>query len=265
MEQKLSVKIYLQNLQKSIPLVWLEKAQYIHSWLIYKWLLVSGSQALVCSGKSVMVFSPHQDDETFGCGGLIAHKRENNIPVTVVFVTDGRGTKSLNVDSQNEIIQTRQREAIAALTILGVEASNIHFLSKPDGNLSLMDDGEHQQTISQIAELINHYQPQQVYVPHKKDCHRDHEATYKLVKEAIQQAKINVEIFQYSVWLFWRAPIFILLKFQDIADAYKLSIVPVQDKKKRAIAAYASQITNLPRGFIKQFLSSYEIFFKSEI
>ncbi|HEY9799222.1 MAG TPA: PIG-L family deacetylase [Leptolyngbyaceae cyanobacterium] len=264
MKPKLSIKVYLQHLQKLIPISWLEKVQYIHYWLLYKWVLFGGSKPLLCSEKSAMVFSPHQDDETFGCGGMIAYKRENNIPVTVVFVTDGKGSKAINVDWQNQIIQTRKQEAIAALGILGVEVSKIHFLSKPDGNLGELDHAEYQKTIYEITELINHYQPEEIYVPHKKDCHRDHEATYKLVKTAIQQMKFNVEVFQYPVWLFWRAPIFIFLKLQDIADAHNLSIVSVQDKKKRAIAAYASQINNLPQGFIKQFLATHEIFFKSE-
>ncbi|BCL38608.1 PIG-L deacetylase family protein [Nostoc sp. MS1] len=262
MKQKFSIKIYLQHLQKLIPLIWLEKAQYIHSWLLHKWLLFGNSKQLSCSEKSIMVFSPHQDDETFGCGGMIAHKRERNIPVAVVFITDGKGS-SVDEDVQNQIIQTRQQEAIAALKILGVEVSNIHFLAKPDGNLPELNDEEHQQTIHEITELVNHYQPGEIYVPHKKDCHRDHEATYTLVKTAIQQAKINVDIFQYPVWLFWRAPIFILLKLQDIASAYKFPIASVKDKKKRAIASYVSQINNLPTGFIQQFLNSHEIYFKS--
>ncbi len=35
------------------------------------------------------MFSPHQDDEAFGCGGMIALKSEQGIPVVVVFLTDG--------------------------------------------------------------------------------------------------------------------------------------------------------------------------------
>ncbi len=36
-----------------------------------------------------IVFAPHQDDETLGCGALIAHKRNDGQPVHVVFLTDG--------------------------------------------------------------------------------------------------------------------------------------------------------------------------------
>jgi LmbE family N-acetylglucosaminyl deacetylase len=209
-----------------------------------------------------MVFSPHQDDETFGCGGMIAHKREQGIPVVVVFLTDGQG--SGGSDTKNTIVQIRKQEALEALAILGVKASEIHFLDKPDGTLQDLNNDEQQEIISRVAQLIQYYQPEEIYVPHRKDCHRDHEATYELVKVAMAANNTRVELLQYPIWLFWRAPLFILLKLQDLAAAYCFSITLVQEKKNRAIASYRSQIKSLPRGFMKRFLGSYEIFFKVE-
>ena len=127
--------------------------------------------------------------------------------------------------------------------------------------MSDLNNQEKQQIISQVAGLIQYYQPDQIYVPHRKDCHRDHEATYQLIKTAIAENAIKVELLQYPIWLFWRAPLFILLKLQDIAGAYCFDITSVQENKKQAIACYTSQINSLPRGFIQQFLSCYEIFF----
>lgn len=260
----MNVKIYLQQLRKLIPNSWLEHLQYIHSSLIGRWILRWGSKPLAFSQKSVMVFSPHQDDETFGCGGMIALKREQGIPVVVVLLTDGGGAVSSDIGSQNAIIQIRKKETVTALSILGVESSEIHFLDKPDGKLRDLNREERQQTIVEVAELLRYYQPGEVYVPHRKDCHKDHEATYEIVKEAIAQAKITVELLQYPIWLFWRAPLFILLKLHDIAAAYRLTIGSVQDKKTRAIASYPSQIQCLPRGFIQRFLWTEEIFFKEK-
>ena len=256
------IKTHLQQLQKLIPAIWLEQVQYIHSSLLCGWILQGGSKPLAFSHKSAMVFSPHQDDETFGCGGMIAQKREFGISVVVVFLTDGRG--SGDFDSQNKIVQIRQQEAVKALEILGVESSKIYFLEKPDGHLQNLTYEERQQTIEQVAELIKIYQPEEVYVPHRKDCHKDHEATFELVKVAITKTGLVTELLQYPIWLFWRAPLFILLKLQDIAAAEYYSITPVQQKKNRAIASYSSQIESLPRGFVKRFLCSYEIFFKTE-
>lgn len=257
------IKITLMKLQKIIPNKLLNTIQYIHASLLAKWILLYGSKPLEFSQASAMVFSPHQDDETLGCGGMIARKREQEIKVTVTFLTDGRGSHGTDPNIQNQIIQIRKQESLKALGILGVSPSDIHFLDKEDGSLPDLNPEDKQQTISQISQLLKHYQPGEVYVPHRKDCHRDHEATYYLVKEAIAQSGIKVQLLQYPIWVFWRAPLFILLKLKDIRSAYRLSITTVQEKKKRAIAAYTSQMETLPPGLIKRFLSSEEIFFHS--
>ncbi|MDB9473505.1 PIG-L deacetylase family protein [Dolichospermum circinale] len=253
----------LTSLEKIIPNKLLNQMQYIHCSLVSWWILNWGSQPLKFSEKSAMVFAPHQDDETFACGGMIARKKEQGIPVAIAFLTDGRGSHGVNLDIQN-LIHIRQQESLTALGILGVNSSEIHFLNYQDGSLSTLDLEVKQQIITEISELLKLYQPGEVYLPHRKDCHRDHEATYSLVKEAINQAGMTTEIFQYPIWIFWRSPLFILLKLQDIAAAYRFSITSVKEKKQKAITAYPSQIQMLPYGFIKRFLNSEEIFFKSE-
>jgi N-acetylglucosamine malate deacetylase 1 len=261
----MNVKRILQKSQKLLPGRWLYEIQNLHSNLMFRWILRLKSQPLILSQKSAMVFSPHQDDETFGCGGMIALKRKQGVPVSVVFLTDGQGNGGLKVNSKDKIIEIRKQEAEAALQILGVEANQIHFLDKQDGTLQYLHSDSKQKTIEQIIQLLIDCQPEEVYVPHRKDCHCDHEATYALVKEAIALSKIQVELLQYPIWMFWRAPLFIILKLKDVAAARRLSIAPVQLLKEQAIASYCSQLESLPRGFIKRFLSSYEIFFKVEL
>lgn len=260
----MSYKKSLKKIEKLVPNSWLYKMQYIHSNLLVRWILGSGSKPLTFNHKSAMVFSPHQDDETFGCGGMIALKREQGIPVVVAFLTDGQGSVGEDSQMKDKIVQIRKQEAVTALRILGVEPSEIYFLEKTDGTLQDLEGLQREQTIDQLAELLNKYKPEEVYVPHRKDSHQDHEAAYTLVKEAIAQTKIEVDLLQYAIWLFWRSPLFIMLKLQDIAAAYRLPIAAVQEKKNRAIASYSSQIDSLPPGFIKRFLGSYEIFFKVE-
>jgi LmbE family N-acetylglucosaminyl deacetylase len=257
-----SIKDNLKNLQRLIPPEWLYFLQNIHSKLLSTWIVKHGSQPLTVSQKSAIVFSPHQDDETLGCGGMMAQKRQLGIPVAVVFLTDGQGGIASEADKR-KVIQIRKQESLKALSILGVNPSDIYFLDKIDGGLKDLDSQAKQQTIDQISELIRLYKPGEIYVPHYKDCHQDHEATFKLVKEAIAQTKVNTELLQYPIWLFWRAPLFILLKLSDITTAYHLSIASVQEKKQQAIAAYSSQVQNLPSGFLKRFLSLDEIFFKA--
>lgn len=261
----MNAKRVLQKIEKLLPSGWLYQVQNVHSALMFRWILRVQSQPQILSQKSAMVFSPHQDDETFGCGGMIALKRKQEIPVTVVFLTDGQGNGGLEVNSKEKIIEIRQQEAKAALKILGVEANRIHFFNQLDGSLQSLNDELKQKTIEQIIKLLEDCQPEEVYVPHRKDCHCDHEATYALVQEAIAQSSIEVELLQYPIWMFWRAPLFIILRLKDIAAPRRLSIASVQVLKEQAIASYRSQLQTLPHGFVKRFLSSYKIFFKVEL
>jgi N-acetylglucosamine malate deacetylase 1 len=252
----------LRGLKKIIPQQLLDRIKYLHSYLLNKWIVNCRSEILGASHKTAMVFSPHQDDETFGCGGMISLKREHGIPVAVVFLTDGRGCGGSQPLPEEKIIKMREQEAVTALQILGVKSSEIHFLQKPDGQLQNLESEDKRKTIAEVVELIKLYKPEEIYLPHAKDSHKDHQATYELVKEAITQAEIAVEILQYPIWLFWESLLFVQFKFDDIADAYRLSISSVQEQKNRAITAYRSQLECLPQGFVELFLGSYEIFFK---
>jgi LmbE family N-acetylglucosaminyl deacetylase len=257
-------KATLKQIQQLIPIHWLRLLQKLHANLVSRWILTWGSTPLTVSKKSALVFSPHQDDETFGCGGMIALKREQEIPVNVVFLTDGRGSHGLEAQTQHQIIQIRQQESLKALGILGVEAANIYFLDHPDGSLQKLDFPNKQKIITEIIALLNSCQPGEVYVPHRLDSHQDHEATYELVKAAIAQIGMKVELLEYPIWLFWRAPLFIMLKWQHLTAAHRLAIPSVQEKKQQAIAIYNSQHQVLPHGFIQQFIKPMEIFFKTE-
>lgn len=259
----------IRDFKKFVPDNLLERLRYLHYKLASKWIINFYSQDLEISQKSALVFSPHQDDETFGCGGMISLKRQQQTPVTVVFLTDGHKCGSYKDISSEEIIQIREQEALKALAILGVESSDILFLKKPDCQLKNLIHEEREETISQIMELLKTHKPEEVYVPHHQEGHPDHQATYELVHTALlrlnSQEKIAVELIQYPIWLFWSSPLFIQLSLQDIAAAKRLVISTVKDKKRQAIAAYKSQFQCLPGNFINLFLGGYEIFFKTKL
>ncbi len=241
------------------------KLRGFHSDIIFYWLIYSKSQPLICNQKSAMVFSPHQDDETLGCGGMIALKRKHRVPVKVVFLTNEQSFYIGNLQNKvDELIQVRKQEAIAALNILGVAPPEIHFFEQPDGTLQNLSSEQQQCVVEQLARLLQLHKPEEVYVPHRKDRHADHEETYKLVRTAIAQSRIQVELLQYPIWLFWQAPLFFSLKLQELTGAYRLSIHAVQDQKRQAFATYCSQ-HYLNRGFLRHFLGAYEIFFKAEL
>ncbi|MDF5725736.1 MAG: PIG-L family deacetylase [Rhizonema sp. PD37] len=238
------------------------KLRSIYADLLSRWIFYFKSQPLAVGKKSAMVISPHQDDETLGCGGLIALKRSLGVPVEVVFLTDGRYGRP-NWITPETIVDVRQQEAVKALNILGVASSQAHFLEQTDNSLQDLSNDQRQYIIERLVQRLLSFMPEEIYVPHRKDIHSDHEAAYQLVKEAIAASGIESELLQYPIWMFWQNPLSFNLKYKDIADAYRLEIAAVQDKKKQAIETYQSQIPGLTSGFLARFFLPYEIFFKS--
>ncbi|MBO3458292.1 PIG-L family deacetylase [Aetokthonos hydrillicola Thurmond2011] len=233
----------------------------IYSKLLFNFILYK-SRPLTVSHKSAIVFAPHQDDETFGCGGTIALKCASGIPVKVVFLTDGKHSKPDSIQPE-EIVNIRQKEAVNALKTLGMTPSEIHFLGHADGTLKHLSNEQRQQIIKQLAELLKSFRPQEVYVPHHHDKHPDHEATYNLVHDAIASSDTELQILQYPIWMLWQNPLSFHLNLQDISSSYRISIASVQNQKKQAIASYRSQITTLPPGLLNRFSSQFEIFIRS--
>ncbi|AKG24755.1 hypothetical protein IJ00_20085 [Calothrix sp. 336/3] len=224
--------------------------------------LKSKSQQITSTNKKAIVFAPHEDDETFGCGGAIAIKRSQGIPVKVVFITDGRYGRPSWITPDN-IISHRQQEATDALNVLGVTPEDIYFLSQEDSKLSDLSPESHQELVTKIQEIIKNFQPEEVYVTYQYDKHADHQASYNIVTEAIAKSGISVEILQYPIWGFWQNPLLHKLKKQDLARTYHLPIHQVHQQKLKAINSYKSQTPGLPPSMVEQAASDYEIFFKT--
>ncbi|CAM3418620.1 LmbE-related protein [Deinococcus saxicola] len=99
-------------------------------------------------GQRILILSPHPDDETLCCGGLIAGAALAGAQVDVVWATAGDGfefaaslsNRTLDPgDSQMRALgQTRAQEALRAAAALGIPASRTVMLGYPDGGLSAL-------------------------------------------------------------------------------------------------------------------------------
>ena len=226
---------------------------------------------MALSQKSAMVFAPHPDDETLGCGGMLALKGEQGSPVSVVFLTDGQGSHRNHPRiTPDQLKSIRHQEAVEALTILGVSLKHIHFLGRIDGHLPNLSQTEYQETVDQIVHLLCTFRPQEAYVPYRHDCNQDHEAAYLLVQAAISRAGLAIDVLQYPIWSKWY-PWRFDLRSSELANAHRLPIGRVLDRKTRAFQSYRSQYmplppdseSSLPPYFVNLFLKSNEIFFKT--
>lgn len=93
------------------------------------------AQPSLGSYKKVLILAPHQDDESIGCGGLMAKLYCQGTRLRVLYTTDGRQA-NLGM-SEEESIQLRNREAKRALSIVRAEfrqlsIDNKRFVIRPN-------------------------------------------------------------------------------------------------------------------------------------
>lgn len=147
--------------------------------------------------RPAIVFSPHQDDETLGCGGTILRKKRAGASVHLVFLTNGSGSHRRFIPDR-EMEKIRLAEAKAASQILGVEENQVHFLGYPDGRLKRFEI----EATETISALLAEIRPEEVFVPYAYEPPTDHAATYQIVVAALQKTDIPVMLYEYPIW-FW--------------------------------------------------------------
>lgn len=138
--------------------------------------------------RKVLVFVPHPDDETLGCGGTLA-RLAPLCPVKVVLVTDGSGAGGLP-DGAGAV---RQGEFVRALARLGVTDSL--QLNQPDGAFDGSPDLKRQ-----IQQLLDAYQPDWVILPSPLDYHRDHVRIAAFLEPLCRRAGSVEQLLFYEVW-----------------------------------------------------------------
>jgi len=221
---------------------------------------------MVLDTGRTLVLAPHADDETLGCGGMIALKRAAGASVHIVFLTDGGKKTPGNGLSENlapgEYTRIRKCEALSATALLGIPADAVEFWEYPDGNLRHPCERHAEELIERFKILLQRYRPNELYVPHRHDTHPDHEATYELVQKAVDASGIPVRTLQYAIWRWWISP----LKGtpRDLQWAWRLPIAIARRKKLRAILKYRSQTEFFPHGLFWRFFLPFELFYEVE-
>jgi len=207
-------------------------------------------------GATVIII-PHPDDESLGCGGLLALLRQAGQPVAAVLTSDGSMSHPHSQDfSAVARRELRYAELRHALSVLGVEESddNVRYLHLPDGRLPTEGQPGFAEAAARLADFLREKQPATVLVPWRRDPHPDHRATSQLTAAALAQLAQPPRRLEYVVWAWERAAPEDLPR-ADEATGFQLDITPVLAQKQRAIRAHRSQlapgtITDDPSGFL---------------
>lgn len=209
--------------------------------------------AQLASFGATTIVAPHPDDESLGCGGLIALLRRLAVPVSILVTSDGTGSHPNSRAYPPEALRDlRESEAVAAVRELGVSPGMVTFLRLPDTKVPHPGDARFQPAVDLCVGAFQRQKPETVVVPWRRDPHIDHRATWHIVDRAVTSLDYEVRIIEYAIWL-W-----------DLGEAgdrpapsemrgWRLDISSVLDCKLAAIAAHRSQTTDLinddPNGF----------------
>lgn len=120
--------------------------------------------------KRCLVLAAHADDETIGCGGLIAALSDGGCDVTIAVATDGTSAQYAGDDMARK---RRSQQLHDAAGILGV--SNIFQGTFPDMRL---DTIEHIALNRWVEAIVAETQPQLVLTHGPSDVNRDHVAIF---------------------------------------------------------------------------------------
>lgn len=226
-------------------------------------------------GGPLVVVAPHPDDETLGCGGLVALLARRGATIRTVFLTDGeashRGHPSL---APSALAHRRRAEALAALASLGIlepERSTL-FLGGPDGRLDRLPAGEYLRLQRAITDVIRLIGPATVLAPYRLGGSTEHTAAYALTRAACAAAG-GCHLLEYPIWAWWN-PFRLRAQLAAGADNLRLPLdAAIRATKRRALACHRTQMEPtppwpepvLPSAIVHACLGPREFFFRQYV
>lgn len=214
----------------------------------------------------IVVLAPHPDDETLGCGTLLA-RAFAGAGAHVICMTDGSAShpNSLLWPPQR-LARQRRAELELALTRLGGTGQDLTWLGLPDTRL-------HQSDLASLAAglvaLIAATGARYVFAPAAEDHHTDHKVT-ACIAQHMRAYRPDWTFYSYPVWSRWDDRDF----DQRIAQHAPVTLAPAAfaEHKRAALQAHQSQLGEivpddpggfvLPAAFIKTFLTGDELFWR---
>jgi LmbE family N-acetylglucosaminyl deacetylase len=205
---------------------------------------------------TVVVFAPHPDDETLGCGGLIARLKDEGSRVYVVVMSDGSfshpNSRRYPGPKMAALRATETRDAVA---LLGLDPTNeLEFLGLPDGAVpGEAGTAAFAAAVDLVVGLLSRRGCDTVVAPLRGDAHDDHRAAFRIIDAALDRLGQRPRVLEYGIWgTPGRAGVAIdpnLTPFRH----YFIDVSRVLRRKRAAIACHRSQTSNLidddPTGF----------------
>ena len=197
-------------------------------------------------GKTILLFTPHPDDDTFCCAGTLAllANNGNNIRI-VIYTNDDKGSYDPDMTSER-LARIRMHEEEEACRIIGIPKDHIQWLEYHDGMLEYANTRD---LVEEVTGIIRRIRPEVVlsidpgseYVRWHKT---DHRMAANNTMDAIRAAEWHLYFPNQQLheglepWLVPQEYYF----YVTPKDAnYWVNIDSVVEKKLDAAAAHVSQ------------------------
>ena len=196
-------------------------------------------------GKTVLVFSPHPDDDLFGAGGTLALlTRNGNRVIIVLYTNDNKGSFDLEMTSER-LARIRKAEEEAAMGLLGIPKENIHWMGYEDGELEY---AEPKMLCGRAAKYIRQFRPDVVFSIDPGEWYdRWHKTDHRMAAfntaDAIRAAEFHL---YYPEHLLvdglapYKVPLMMFYYAESEAN-YWVDITEVIDLKAEAVSRHVSQ------------------------
>jgi len=203
----------------------------------------------VTGDAPALILAPHPDDETLGCGGLIAAASAAGHPPFVLILTDGTGSHPRSRSYPFARLKAvREQEARNAVAILGLPPGRIGFMGLRD-TAAPMDGAGFDDAVLAILSMAREIGAATIIAPWQHDPHCDHLAAHCMAVDAT--TRCGARHLAYPIWG-WTLPPEITLP-GAAPRGMRLDISDYLAAKGRAITAHASQYSRLidddPEGF----------------
>jgi LmbE family N-acetylglucosaminyl deacetylase len=209
-----------------------------------------GSVSDIIGHGTALILAPHPDDESLGCGGLIAACAAAGRPPMVAILTDGAGSHpNSRAFPPDRLRAQRAREARAAVAHLGLPPDRLVFLAQPD-TAAPSEGPAFAAVIDALAALIGvEARCTAILAPWLHDPHCDHEAAARIAAKVAERCDIRAVA--YPVWGWMLASDTLVTGPPGVG--WRLDVEAFLPRKRRAILAHQTQygglITDDPSGF----------------
>jgi LmbE family N-acetylglucosaminyl deacetylase len=198
------------------------------------------------TGKTVMVFTPHPDDDTFMCAGIMELLAKNgNKVIIVIYTNDNKGSLDLEM-TRERLAGIRRAEEEAACEVLGIPKENIIWLGYEDGDLEYADP---HRLRGEACRLIKKYRPDAIFsVDPGDEFERWHKTDHRMAAFVTKDAFIAAEWHLYYPQHLldeglkpYRVPL--AFYYYTTSPNYTVDITPVAEDKIKAAAKHVSQFS----------------------